>query len=431
MEGKRSRFLDIEGKKGYIALKRMKKRIFRLIVVLLMQCTISWADYSTFYSDWAALLQSFIDPNTGNMAFQTLLVPQGGRYEGMGTATTALARDSGYIESNPAAGALLRNTELSFSHHNWISDSMLDGITYTVRYDNLGLGLSGKFFYVPFSARESYGIRDSSGYYSESVATLNASYRFLSSYEFFGISAGASLKVGYRNVPEVFALGQSALVIMGDLGAQSSFDFLKFFASRSRNFSLGFALKNLGLSTLANDPLPMIATLGVAYAPARPVTVTLDGSLPLSLDSTAGAEAPYAAIGMNWDIAQFLSLQAGFQLKMNNPRISIGTILDVGAVSFVVNYNLNLAGRIDPFDLFSIQARLNLGDFGRAAMQTKLEEYFWTGVEEYGNGNLQIAIDYWKKVLDIDPTYSPARDYIETARITLELQKSLEAREKR
>jgi len=424
--------MDIDRGKGYIDLQRMKKKVLSAILILLMHCTTLWADYPSLYSQWSAYLEDFIDPNTGNMAFMSLLVPVGGRYEGMGTATTALALDSGYMESNPAAGALLRNTELAFSHHNWISDSMLEGITYTVRFDKLGLGFAGKFFYVPFSPYDTYGENSSASfYYSESVATLNASYNFLSSYEFYGLSAGASAKIGYRNVPEYVYPGQSALVFMTDLGVQSSFNFLKFYSSRSRNFSVGAVLKNFGFSSLASDPLPVTATLGIAYAPLRPITTTFDFSLPFSLDSSVSAESPYGAVGMNWEVAQFLSIQTGLLLKMNNPRISVGTILDVGAVSFTVNYNLNLAGEIDPLDLFSVQARLNLGDFGRAALQTKLEEYFWAGVEEYGKGNLDKAIDYWKKVLEIDPTYTPARDYIATAQSTMELQKSLEAREKR
>lgn len=438
IEGKPPKILDLCGKKGYIALRYMKKPILLSILLLLLESTTAWGQYSTLYAELTALLKDNIDPNTGNMAFLSLMVPVGGRYEGMGTATTALARDSGYIESNPAAGSLLRNTELSFSHHNWISNSMLDGVTYTIRYGDFGVGVSGKFFYVPFSEQDVLGYRESTGFqYSESVATLNASYRFFPSYEFYGIAAGLSTKVGVRYVPEYVYPGQSALVFMTDVGVQSSFNFLKAFSSRTMNFSVGAAVKNLGFSTLASDPLPATATLGIAYAPVRPVTVSADFNLPFSLDAAAGAESPYGAVGMNWEIAPFLSVQTGFLLKWNNPRVSVGSILDVGnlkgigLVSFVVNYNLNLAGEINPLDLFSVQARLNLGDFGRAARQTELENLFMEGVREYGEGNLTKAIENWEKVLQIDPSYTPARDYIETAKATLQLQKNLNAREQR
>jgi hypothetical protein len=75
------------------------------------------------------------------------------------------------MEANPAATALLANTELAFSHHGWIADSSLEGVVYTVRFDDLGFGFGGRFLYVPFTGYDEWGERDSRGTISETVAT--------------------------------------------------------------------------------------------------------------------------------------------------------------------------------------------------------------------------------------------------------------------
>ena len=71
--------------------------------------------------------------------------------EGMGTAFTAVADDSGFIEANPAASASLARTELSVLHNNWISDTRVESVVFTTRYDHLGLGAAAKVLYLPFT----------------------------------------------------------------------------------------------------------------------------------------------------------------------------------------------------------------------------------------------------------------------------------------
>ena len=67
----------------------------------------------------------------------------------MGTAYTAVGRDAGYIDYNPAGSALLPSSELALYHHAWIADSNLEGVVYTVRFGNFGMGIGGKFLSSP------------------------------------------------------------------------------------------------------------------------------------------------------------------------------------------------------------------------------------------------------------------------------------------
>ncbi len=407
----------------------MKDKTALIAFILIMLCATGWGDSNDLYSGWSDAFSTFADPNTGLTVFPTLQIPMGGRYEGMGTAYTAMALDTGFIESNPSASSLLPNSQLSFYHHSWIADSNLEGVVYTVRFNDLGFGFGGKFLYVPFTEYNDWGEKGAKGYVSETIATANVSYNFMRSYYFSGLALGGNLKIAYRNIPAVFASDQSAFAVMTDLGASTSFNFLKPYSSRNKNFAVGAVLKNLGLSSQPGELLPLTATAGLAYSPLGPWTVTCDFNYPVSLDpGNAPAERWYVAIGNNVNVASFISIQGGVLMKADNPRISLGTTLDLDFVTFVVNYNLDLSGQISPLDKFSIQAQLDLGDQGRAALADQVEKLYLSGVEEYAAGRYDKAVELWKRVLEIDKTYTPARENIDTTQRTLELQREMESR---
>jgi tetratricopeptide (TPR) repeat protein len=185
-------------------------------------------------------------------------------------------------------------------------------------------------------------------------------------------------------------------------------------------------MKNLGLPAL-DEPMPTTATLGIAYSPIRPLTWALDFNLPVSfLPDEAPAERWYLATGLNLSVASFLQLQTGFQLKGDNPRVSVGSQLDLKKVSFVLNYNLDLSGRLNPLDKFSIEAKLNLGDRGRLSERDRVDELYLNGLESYAHGQLAEAIAFWQQALEIDPGFAPARENIATAEKALKLQQEME-----
>jgi tetratricopeptide (TPR) repeat protein len=404
----------------------MPRRMATLFFLLTLQSITLWAAGADIYAGLTDWLDRFKDSNTGLTSFPTLLIPLGGLSEGMGTAYAAVNRDAGFIESNPAASSLMNSSELALYHHSWIADSNLEGVVYTIRFNDLGIGFGGKFLYVPFTAYKEWGAASASDYYSETVATLNVSYNFFSSYYFYGVALGMNLKAAYRSVPAVFAQGQSAFAVMADVGAQTSFNFLKFYSSRTKNFSIGLVAKNVGVSTLPGEVLPMLATAGLAWSPLRPWTVAVDFNLPLTFGSTP-AEVWNLATGTTVAITDFLSVQAGLLWKADNPRISVGSALSLGNLALTMNYNLDLSGSLNPLDKFSVQAQFNLGDSGRGAQAQEAEALYLQGVEEYANGNLAKAISLWEEVLQLDPKYIQAAESIATLKQTLAIQEQLQA----
>jgi len=399
-------------------------RIITVALILLLVSLCVFGGYEDFYSGVSNTFSVFEDPNTGLTIFPTLMIPIGGKLEGMGTAYTAVASDSGFIEANPAGSSTLEISELSFLHHNWIADSKIEGIIYTTRFSDLGIGVGGKFLYVPFTEYNVIGERASKGLISETVITANVSYNFLSSYNFHGLSVGANLKAAYRHIPAAIYPGQSAITAMADVGLLTRFNFLKSFYSRDKNFSVGLVLKNLGLPALG-EPLPTIVSSGFAYSPIHPLLIAMDFNLPISFNPVdQPAERWYVATGVDVAVTNFLSIQGGFRLK-ENPHINLGSTLDLEPVRFTINYNLDLSGSLNPVDKFSVEAKLKLGDRGRAARQKQVDELYASGLEAFASGDLEKAIEFWQKALEINPKFLPATENIDMVKKHLELQEEM------
>jgi hypothetical protein len=405
------------------------RRACAILLFLMLNCTTVFAAGTDAYASIIDILEVFTDPNTGLTSFPTLLIPMGGISEGMGSAYAAMSKDSGFIESNPAASSLMSSSELAFYHHSWISDASIEGVVYSMRFNDLGIGFGGKFLYTSFGAYGEWGLSSASEYISETIGTMNISYNFFSSYYFYGLAVGANLKVAYRSIPDIpslSVLSQSALAAMADVGMQTSFNFLKFYRSQSKNFSMGLVVKNLGVSTLSDEVLPSVATAGIAWLPLRPWTIAVDFNYPFTLSADTPAETANLALGTTVAVTDFLSVQAGTLLDPSTPRVSVGAALAVGTMSLTMNYNLDLSGSLDPLDKLSVQAKFDLGDSGRKAQSQAAEALYLQGVEEYANGNYARAIELWQEVLKIDPKYTPAADNIRTVQQTMALQEQLQ-----
>ncbi len=406
----------------------MKKRFFSTLFLLFTLTMVS-ADLADFYSSLSSLssLPFFSDKNTGLTVFPTLLVPMGGLYEGMGTAYTAVSKDSGFIESNPAGSSILDYTELTLNHNNWIADTNIEGVVYTTRFNNLGIGIGGKFLYVPFIEYNRWGEEEASGYYSETIATMNLSYNFFSSYYFYGISLGTNIKAAYRHIPEPIAPDQSVATVMADFGIISSFNLFKFYAARERNFSFGAVVKNLG-PTVLGESLPAIATGGISYSPIRPILISFDYNYPFSLSLPADQwESWNIAAGINAVITDFFSIHAGFSHRGSNPKITIGSGLLLEKINLNINYTLDMTTQLTAVDKFSIEATIPMGDNGRKVDSRKVDEYYIAGLESYANGDLNKAIEFWEAAIEIDSTFQPAVENLIVAKTAIILQKNMEA----
>jgi len=418
-------------------------------VVFLLLCSVS--AWTQGLEDWYASLSQAagLDQNAGLTTFLTLIIPPGGMYQAMGTAYSAVLKDSGYLEANPAGSALMKETELSVYHNDWIGDSRIETVVFTIRQGDLGLGAGAKLLYIPFDGIDSWGNRYinswsssyAKGYYTEFVGTLNASYTAFGSYYFHGITLGTNLKFAERSIPDAIAQNQSATALMADFGALTKFNFMKFYPSRERNLAFSAVLKNLG-PPVNGDPLPTSFVLGTAYSPIRPLTISADGTFPINLNSDFGAtnpggfsfgslsELPSLAVGIDLAMTTFWALQGGFDFKVGEPRLSMGSTINFDKVTMNFSYVVDLMTTLAFPDRLAIEVKLNLGDLGRQEAEDRARELYLAGLEAYAKGNLEEAVLQWDKALEILPTFLPARELRETAQRAIDLRTKMENSQK-
>ena len=406
-----------------------------LFLTSFIASSLSAIDMSDPYIYLSGVFEPLIDKNEGRTAFRSLLIPGGGRSEAMGSAFTALASDIGFFETNPAGSSTMKNTELALFHNSWIADSRLETLSFSTRNENFGYGASIRCFYVPFTEYNTFGERVSRGYYSETFAVFNVSYNFLAGYYFKGIAAGANLKAGYRSVPDYSdnegnlvqgsGFEQSAFAVMVDTGLQTRFNFLKPYNSRDPNSFVGLTFRNFG-PPVKGEAMPSVISLGVAYKPANPIAISAEIQKPINLLNFAESGKFAYGAGTSIELTKFFTFLAGLQLKGANPRLSIGGELNVKSIQFNINYTLDMTTQAALFNRVSLAAKVNLGDRGRAAKQKHIEELYISGLKLYAGGNLEAAIAIWQEALRLDKRFDPAIEGIETATLTLDIQRKIQ-----
>ena len=279
---------------------------FAVLALFTLCASLAFGQLAEASSGWLAAFGSLADPNVGLTAFPILLVPAGGRLEGMGTAGTATSEDLSAFEANPAAAASRERTELGLFHHAWYADGALDTVSFTLGRGSLGIVAGAKVLYLPFTAYDDVGTPVASGYYTEIMAAAGGALRIVNA-PAFSLSLGATLKVAVRAFPKAVLAGQSALGFPMDVGLLADLSFLDFGrGARRKNFSVGVSLRNFGQGDLG-APLPTVLAAGVSYSPVRPLTTAFDVNVPVSFDpERAPAEHLLVAGGASLAVTHFL-----------------------------------------------------------------------------------------------------------------------------
>lgn len=388
----------------------------------------------------AESFSSFIDNNEGTTIFRSLNIPTGGRSESLGTAFTGIADDINFFDYNPAGSSILKNSEIAFFHNSWISDSSMETLAATTRFNNLGIGGQLKCFYVPFTEYNLFGERVAGNYYSETSLTFNMSYNFLAGYNFKGISVGYNIRGSWRNVPDYTdnktdnikngsGLSQSALGLMADIGVITRLNMAKYFNDIDPNFSIGATINNIGLaitgfgsSFALDDALPTKFNIGMSYRFIKPLLLSAEFRQPINLKKITTSEKFSIATGLEISFTNFFLFEAGFLLQGANPRISMGSQFNIKGIEMNINYTFDLTTTMAPINHISLSAKLNLGDKGRKAKQSLIQSKYAEGIYLYSQGTRQsisTAIIHWQEAKELSESigikYDPAIKAIKIA----------------
>ena len=388
------------------------------------------------------LFAGMTDPNEGTTSFRSLLIPFGGRTESLGNAYTGLCDDISYLRFNPAAGSIQKETQVALFHNSWIADSKLESLAFTTRLKNVPHFSYGGYiscFYLPFTEYNFFGDRVAGSYYTESIAAINASYNLLAGYDFKGLAVGATVKAGWRGMPDYTdnetgaiisgsGFAQSSLAIMADVGIMMQFNFLKFYSSRDPNVRIGVSAQNLGVALTGfgnelkqDDPLPTTVAAGISVKLIKPITVSADIVQPFNLSDPDSYLIPYFNSGVSIQFASFVSLLAGFSLKGANPRMSTGFEFEVAKIRLNMNYTLDLTTSLAPLNRISLSAKILLGDKGRSITDAKVDEYYQLGLKYYADAKWEDAILVWEEAVKLNKRFDPAIQGIQSARYQIEM----------
>lgn len=407
-------------------------QLFSIVFFLIfVKISIFSLDISKNYFDISTGFDIFTQKNEGETGFRSLLIPSGGRYEGLATTFTALSNDTSFFDANPAASAVLQNTEINFLHNSWIADSKLETFGYTQRKDNFGWGGSLRCFYIPFTEYGLSGDKLSSGFYSETFLTANFAYNFFAGHNFKGITVGGNMKVGLRSMPAVSgdSNGKNSKVkapngyaVLGDFGILLRANLKKKFYDREPNFHFGIMLKNFGIP-INGEVAPAYISIGVAYSPVKYFLFSFDLKQNINVKNIKLSGIPTGSFGMMFSITKYFNILTGFGIRGGNPHFSLGAEVNLKNISINSNYTLDMATQTTNLNRISIGVKIALGDGGRKKDIDKLEQLYLEGLKEYKNRNYDSAIAIWKEVLSRDKKFDPAREAIEAA----EKQKKLES----
>ena len=397
------------------------------------------ADTSDLYSKISKAFELFTYKNEGESAFRSLLIPAGGRFEGLGTAFTALSNDISFFEANPAGSAFLKNTEIGAAHNNWIADAKLESFAYSQRTDKYGWGAALRCFYIPFTEYGSEGEKKASGFYSETFLIGNFSYNFFSRYDFKGITLGANIKAGITAVPPFSgqnadsstkaqrrknARDQNAYALLGDFGIILRANIFKKFYDTEPNFHFGIALKNFGVPIRGDVP-PAYVSAGFSYRPVSIFLFSADVNQNVNLKNLKASGLPTFSTGMAFSITQYFNLLTGVAIRGGNPRFTLGGEVNLANMQINANYTLDLTNQIANFNKISVSVKLQLGDRGRGERADKIKKRYFEGLKEFKDKNYQKAITIWTEVLKEDPTFDPAKEGIKIAENQQKMQEDL------
>ncbi|MBI4054846.1 MAG: PorV/PorQ family protein [Elusimicrobia bacterium] len=259
-----------------------------------------------------------------------LNIAVGARAVGMGSAHTASVEDVHALYWNPAGLAAMRGRELGFTHAEWLLGTRYDflGFGYPTPSGAWGLGI----YRLGQGSLEGRGAnREATGGFNAVDQAFSLAYsKALDGYSSFG--AGVKLlhsRIG-RDTANSFALDLGAIHKLGNWP-----------------LSVGMTLQNLGPGMKfisQRDPLPLSATVGLAYRIVPGLHMALD------LKRLIYDQETNLGIGTEYQFLPALSLRGGYLAALGQgPASGPSSLAGLGAGMGLKLFGTQLDYAMTPF----------------------------------------------------------------------------------
>jgi hypothetical protein len=323
-----------------------------------------------------------------------LKMTYGSRALALGGAFVGVADDVYYMDANPAGGEPTPVFKLSLLHQEWI-----DEVNYEAFRIGRGMGkhlywgLGFTYLYLPFTYYDDYGSPVSSTNISQALGMLNLGYQARK----IPLSFGANFKVLYNNVPSQLLQArygsdyenQNYLLYAADFGLFARTNMLKTYIGPEPSLMLGFTLKNLGYCE-AIDTLPTELQAGLSYRLWWHLLLSAQFNYPLY-------EPLYGAVGLEFDIAKKLFLQAGFRFS-ENPMLALG----LGYKFRDIELNVSYTPRLEFRNLFSVSLNFFFGETKTRRRNERITSLLIQALDQFEEGRYEQAYATADQVLELD-----------------------------
>jgi len=344
------------------------------------------------------------------------------RAEGMGGVYASRGFDSTVLFYNPAGASFLNYPEASFMFFKPYFG--LDGVNWNYYY------LSGVYPLSKFNLGTAIGMYDADSLYSENIFIF--SFSMLKNN--LGIGANLKILTHKYNLDEEFLneyKSSSKTAFTLDTGINYSL---------KNSIKIGFSLENIipaDVGLKEEDLVPLILRFGASRNFNK--IWKMDDFLVGTDFVLRDGELSYR-FGVEGWFMDLLGARAGF----NDRSLSFGLsyIFGIGSNELEIVYSFSLPFGIgDNFGSHRIQTVFRF--FGKEKEEIEEEEveeieeeemdeqelkkrYFNRATEYFLDGEYEKAIEYWEKVLEIDPNHELSKKKIEKARKLLEEEEFLE-----
>ena len=270
----------------------MKIKIFLVIIIFVTSATIG-----------------LTGENPASTGLSFLKIGASARAVGMGEAFTALVDDASGTFWNPAGLARLQNSELVFTHNEWLQD-------ITNEYFSLGFNVGKNIFGLSFMSNTVGGIERRVKPTAEPLGIVNAhDVMFGLSYARLintNLSIGATAKFLYE---KIYVESSSGVAV--DLGLQ--------YRTKINGLRAGFVLQNFGYMTQLKEEsiqLPQTVRVGLAYL--LPLQL-FQGGITVASDWVKIFESTsHINIGLEYFFKGFFALRFGYQTSYDEKGIQGG-----------------------------------------------------------------------------------------------------------